>query len=122
MQFCLLAQLKTGGECIGEVRHDDIIVLIYKGHPWLRYHMWVVGAAVAHDIERGVPLQTCMICREHEDKGEPLAPDLVGEVLLKRLDITLLQKPGKRVLNIEFAALCQMSHVCDVTLPIEEQE
>ena len=46
----------------------------------------------------------------------------MGEVLLNRLDITLLQKPGKRVRNIEFAALCQMSQICDTTLPIEEQE
>ena len=78
MQFCLLAQLKTGGECISEVRHDDIIVLIYEGHQGPCYHMWVVGAAVAHDIETGEPLQTCMTCSEHEEKGEPRAPDLVG--------------------------------------------
>jgi hypothetical protein len=57
MQFCLLAQLKTGGEFIGEVRHDDIIVLIYEGHPGPRYHMWVVGAAVVHYIERGESLK-----------------------------------------------------------------
>ena len=46
----------------------------------------------------------------------------MGEVLLKRLDITLLKKPGKGVRNIEFAALSQMSQICDTTLPIQEQE
>ena len=78
MQFCLLANLKTGGEFLGEVRHNDTIVLIYKGHPGPCYHMWVVGAAVAHDIERGELLQTCMTCSGHEAKGEPRAPDLMG--------------------------------------------
>ncbi len=78
MQFCLLTQLKTGGECIREVRHNDTIALIYEGQPGLCYHNWVVGAAVAHSIERGELLQTCMTCSEHETKGEPRAPDLVG--------------------------------------------
>ena len=59
---------------------------------------------------------------KRQEQGEPRVTVLMGEFLLKRLDITLLQKPGKGVRNIEFAALCQMSQICDTTLPIEEQE
>jgi len=39
-----------------------------------------------------------------------------------RLDITLLKTSGKRVRNIEFAALCKMSRICDTSFPIQEQE
>jgi hypothetical protein len=63
-----------------------------------------------------------MMCCERKEKGGPRATDLLGEVLIKRLDRTRLKKPGKRVRNIEFAALCQISQICDATLPIEEQE
>ena len=59
---------------------------------------------------------------KRQEQGEPRVTVLMGEFLLKRLDITLLQKPGKGVRNIEFAALCQMSQICDTALPIEEQE
>ena len=55
-------------------------------------------------------------------KGEPHATDLLGGMFSNRLDRTLLKKSSKRVRNIEFAALCQMSRICDVTLPIQEQE
>src|SRR5260370_1936688 len=57
-----------------------------------------------------------------KEKGEPHATDLLGGMFFNRLDITLLKKSSKRVRNIEFAALCQMSRICDVTLPIQEQE
>ena len=59
---------------------------------------------------------------KRQEQGEPRVTVLIGEVLLKRLDIPLLKKPGKGVRNIEFAALSQMSQICDTTLPIEEQE
>lgn len=59
---------------------------------------------------------------KRQEQGEPPLTVLLGEVLLKRLDRTLLKKPGKGVRNIEFAALSQMSQICDTTLPIEEQE
>ena len=59
---------------------------------------------------------------KRQEQGEPRVTVLMGEVLLKRLDITLLKKPGKGVRNIEFAALSQMRQICDTTLPIEEQE
>ncbi len=55
-------------------------------------------------------------------KGESRASDLLGEALLNRLDRTLLKKSGKRRGNIEFAALRQVSQICDTTLPVEEQE
>ena len=54
--------------------------------------------------------------------GEPRVTDLLGGMFSNRLDITLLKKSHKRIRNIEFAALCQMSQICDVTLPIQEQE
>jgi hypothetical protein len=59
---------------------------------------------------------------EREEKGEPRAIDLLGGLFSNKLDITLLQEPGKRGGNIEFAALCQMSQICDATLPIKKQE
>jgi len=54
--------------------------------------------------------------------GEPGTHELVGEVLINRLDIPRLQKTGKRVRYIEFTPLCQMSQICYVALPIEEME
>ena len=62
------------------------------------------------------------MCGEREAKDEPGIHELVGEVLINWLDIPRLQKPGKRVRNIEFAALRQMSQICYTALPIEEQE
>jgi hypothetical protein len=67
-------------------------------------------------------MHACMMCGEHEEEGKPREPALVGEVLINRLDISRLQKPGKRVRNIEFAALCEMRQICYTALPIEEQE
>jgi hypothetical protein len=55
-------------------------------------------------------------------KDEPLATDLLGGMFSNRLDITLLKKSGKRVRNIEFAALYQMRQIRYTTLPIQEQE
>ncbi|HEY6410679.1 MAG TPA: hypothetical protein VIY29_24770 [Ktedonobacteraceae bacterium] len=46
----------------------------------------------------------------------------MGEVLINWLDIPRMQKPGKRVRHIEFAAVFQMCQICDTALPIEEQE
>jgi hypothetical protein len=57
-----------------------------------------------------------------KEKDEPHATDLLEGMFSNRLDRTLLKKAGKRRGNIEFAALCQMSQICDVTLPIQEQE
>ena len=55
-------------------------------------------------------------------KGEPRATDLLGGMFSNRLDRTLLKKSSKRRGNIEFAALRQVSQICDSTLPVEEQE
>ena len=57
-----------------------------------------------------------------KEKGEPRATDLLGGMFSNWLDITLLKKSGKRISNIEFAALCQMGQICYTALPIEEQE
>ena len=57
-----------------------------------------------------------------KEKGEPRATDLLGGMFSNRLDRTLLKKSGKRVRNIEFAALRQMSQICDTSFPIQEQE
>ena len=59
---------------------------------------------------------------KRQEQGELRVTDLMGEILIQWLNVTRLQKPGKRVCNIEFAALSQMSQICDATLPIEEQE
>ena len=59
---------------------------------------------------------------KRQEQGEPRVTVLIGEVLLKRLDIPLVKKPRKGVRNIEFAALSQMRQICNATLPIQEQE
>ena len=57
-----------------------------------------------------------------KEKGEPRATDLLRGMFSNRLDIPLLKKSGKRIGNIEFAALCQMRQICYTALSIEEQE
>lgn len=84
-----------------------------------RENRWsVIGITCRYVQGKGYHYDGC----KRQEQGEPRVTVLMGEVLLKRLDITLLKKPGKGVRNIEFAALSQMRQICDTTLPIEEQE
>jgi hypothetical protein len=68
---------------------------------WRRLPDMGDDAVESYYMNKGEPSQICMIFCEHEETGEPYATDLVGDVLLNRLDITRLKKPGWRRMSPE---------------------